>query len=518
MRLSQKPLQPWVILKACGEVDSAHCTCMAGVAEKCSHVSAVLFKIDATVRKRGFVTPTDVGAYWVIPPNVHKVQGVPGHSIDFTTSSARKKMLEKSLNGEITTPPQPRTRSGRPQLRLKTIDDISPFLAAVHQNRGVLCSVMKEYAPHYVDPVQPCFLPKSLLCLRNTQMDVCDFPDFLTHLVSVTDAEADSLEKSIRLQYKSDLWHRARAGRITASNIHRVVATSITSPARSTVMNVCYPQKNRQGDHVPEAIKWGREQEDTARVSYIRHSELRHRDMILKECGFVINPSFPELSATPDALVHCTCCGNGCVEIKCPFKHRENTILQACTQTDFCLQLNDGNLEIKKNHPYYKQIQTQMFVTRSKFCDFVVWTTQSLSIVHVTPDVELWEGTLLPTAQQFFYKVVLPELVACHFTQQSPLVSSAGLHTPHTQTRHKKKRSKKKHPPSPYHTPHPSQKAKDAVLWCTFRQPKELDDMVACDNQKCSIQWFHLGCVGLSSAPGEEEPWLCDTCMTIGSD
>ena len=75
-------------------------TCMAGVAEKCAHVAALLYKIDTAVRLRGLTTPTDVEAYWVMPSNVTKVQGVPGHAIDFPISSARKKSLEQSICGE----------------------------------------------------------------------------------------------------------------------------------------------------------------------------------------------------------------------------------------------------------------------------------------------------------------------------------------------------------------------------------------------------------------------------------
>lgn len=194
---------------------------------------------------------------------------------------------------------------------------------------------------------------------------------------------------------------------------------------------VCYPQKPslRQTDSGPEAIKWGREKENTARITYITQTELRHRDMKVEHCGFIINPSFPEIGATPDALVHCACCGNGCVEIKCPFKHRDNEILQACIDKGFCLQFTEGRLELKKTHKYYKQVQTQIFVTESQFCDFVVWTTKSLVTVRVMPDVELWE-ILLPTAQNFFYKVVLPELVALYYTRLPPPVPLAELPVP----------------------------------------------------------------------------------------
>ncbi|KAK5136111.1 hypothetical protein LTR08_004162 [Meristemomyces frigidus] len=37
-------------------------------------------------------------------------------------------------------------------------------------------------------------------------------------------------------------------------------------------------------------------------------------------------------------------------------------------------------------------------------------------------------------------------------------------------------------------------------------------EMVACDNDACPREWFHLGCTGLRMAPGEEEVWYCRGC------
>ncbi|KAL1745443.1 hypothetical protein HDZ31DRAFT_81933 [Schizophyllum fasciatum] len=36
--------------------------------------------------------------------------------------------------------------------------------------------------------------------------------------------------------------------------------------------------------------------------------------------------------------------------------------------------------------------------------------------------------------------------------------------------------------------------------------------MIACDNENCPMEWFHLSCVGLIEQPPEEEPWFCPTC------
>ncbi|KAL3987887.1 hypothetical protein ACER0C_012205 [Sarotherodon galilaeus] len=167
MRLSQKPLQPWVILQSNGDVESAHCTCMAGVAEKCVHVAALLYKIDTTVHLRGNITPTDVQAYWIMPSNMKRVQGVPGHAIDYTTSAARKRALDRSIS--------------EGQSDLRTLAELKPLTDLMHENRSGLCAVMEEFCHLYADPVQPCVLPKSLLRLYDPQMKGCELSVLLQH-------------------------------------------------------------------------------------------------------------------------------------------------------------------------------------------------------------------------------------------------------------------------------------------------------------------------------------------------
>ena len=47
---SKPPLHPWVLVRNTGAVLVGHCTCMAGLAETCSHVGAVLHWIESNVR------------------------------------------------------------------------------------------------------------------------------------------------------------------------------------------------------------------------------------------------------------------------------------------------------------------------------------------------------------------------------------------------------------------------------------------------------------------------------------
>ena len=42
--------------------------------------------------------------------------------------------------------------------------------------------------------------------------------------------------------------------------------------------------------------------------------------------GVILNPDFPYLGASPDGIVNCSCCGVGCLEIKCSSRYRDNLI------------------------------------------------------------------------------------------------------------------------------------------------------------------------------------------------
>lgn len=54
---------------------------MAGIAETCTHVAAMLFKLEAVVRCREMPTVTGQPAYWMIPSNMTKVGAEAGHRI-----------------------------------------------------------------------------------------------------------------------------------------------------------------------------------------------------------------------------------------------------------------------------------------------------------------------------------------------------------------------------------------------------------------------------------------------------
>ncbi len=93
------------------------------------------------------------------------------------------------------------------------------------------------------------------------------------------------------------------------------------------------------------------------------------------ECGLQINPQYPHLAASPDGLVSCDCCGNGVIEIKCPYCFKENFPDEgsSCAHKRlFCMEKVNGKYSLKRQHPYFFHIQVQMLVSKRQYADFVV--------------------------------------------------------------------------------------------------------------------------------------------------
>ena len=81
-----------------------------------------------------------------------------------------------------------------------------------------------------------------------------------------------------------------------------------------------------------------------------------HRNFRLSLSGLHINPAYPHLGASPDGIVSCDCCGEGVVEIKCPYNERECSLQNGVENVDFLEQSADG-LHLKETHVYYYQVQ-----------------------------------------------------------------------------------------------------------------------------------------------------------------
>ena len=51
---------------------------------------------------------------------------------------------------------------------------------------------------------------------------------------------------------------------------------------------------------------------------------MTHAEFEVEATGLHVNPKYPYLGASPDGLVTCACCGNGLLEVKCPYSVRNS--------------------------------------------------------------------------------------------------------------------------------------------------------------------------------------------------
>lgn len=162
---------------------------------------------------------------------------------------------------------------------------------------------------------------------------------------------------------------------------------------------------------VAKPTSYGQVNEKTAKAMYIKKTGNHCHDV-----GLVVNPMFPFLGASPDAIV-CADGVSGLVEIKCPYAARDYTIIEATEKVkDFFLENNGGNIKLKQSHKHYFQVQGQLLSTGLPFCDFVVFTRQDLFIQRIKPNKEVIEW-MLTKLTDFYINFFKPYRQAGHFVQ-----------------------------------------------------------------------------------------------------
>lgn len=237
--------------------------------------------------------------------------------------------------------------------------------------------------------------------------------------MTVTEQIADQIEMATRGQAKNPSWHEARFGRLTSSQFGSVMSRKPATPPDNLVKSIMGFTPYFE----TPATRWGKVKEVAARRQYFNVMQKVHSHMtVTGDCGLVISLTEPFLAASPDGLVQCPDCNPtaGLVEIKCPFKWRSSMIKAACEDADFCCQMHEGNIQLKRSHAYYFQVQGQMGITDRKWCDFVVWTCQEMHVERIKFDEELWMD-MKQKLRMFYTRGVVAELFSSRVERKKPL-------------------------------------------------------------------------------------------------
>ncbi|XP_070200906.1 uncharacterized protein [Littorina saxatilis] len=477
---------------------------MAGIAESCSHIAAVLFTVYASVRIRDSQTPTQVPAGWVVPPTKDVVYRKAA-DIDFTSAATKKRRLDGFING---TPTLTKAKRKQTNVAAPTKDELNSFFEAFQFSKtGVkpaVLSLVPEYATDYKNQQATVRLPKFLGDLEDEEQVQRTYSEVLQHCenvdISVTEEQCIIAERETRAQRNSKTRARLRTGRITASRAHQALHTNPAKPSMSLISLVCRPKGPRKET---ASMQWGIEKEHIALSEYEEMASKQHKHFQMDKCGLFIHAQFPFLGTSPDGVRYCSCCGRGCVEVKCPASKASCTLSECLEDPKFYLEKRDRVLSLKEKHEYYTQVQLQMSVTKTEFCDFVVWTPKDLAVVKVEYDPEFMQDALEKLAH-VYQVAILPELVGKVFSRARPQPPTAT----NTQSACPLPLS-----PTKGSAAQLTCSGSPVKLFCYCKRGEEEDAMVACDNENCKLEWFHFFCVGIKSAPKGQ--WYCPDCRQL---
>lgn len=472
-RLNDTPLFPWVISKVSGEVMCGHCSCMAGLAEVCTHVAALLFWVEISVRIRDCQTVTDKAAYWITPSVSASVIPKRIEEIDFRSPKRKLNELDKEL---VSPDPPSRQSSKRKAIVNKaTASELEAFyegLNSCSKKAGILRVIPKyamEYRPRSLDtPTQTLSELYDPDAHKLNEKELDEKCRDIFAKVRISSQEAAKVELETRNQCQNRKWFQLRIGRITSSVMKEACRTRVDNPSLSLIKKICYRNKFRS-----IATDWGIDNEKVAKDAYFSSMKTKHNNLTIRDSGLIINPKYPYIGASPDAIVQCTCCGIRCLEIKCPFSYRDKSIHKLADDETYLHYGYNGEILLKTDHNYFYQVQTQLLATGYKSCDFFVWTLKDYSLTKIE-NHQAVQNEIVNKSCALFRDVILYELVTKFYTNKtSPTAGNT---------------------------------------WCICKMDENEDDMIFCESKNCKTKWFHLKCMRIKRIP--KGKWFCPNCKS----
>lgn len=320
----------------------------------------------------------------------------------------------------------------------KSLDDFKKFMRSLNQI-GSDAAIIRHYCDGRQLACTDCKIkevPDAVLLNKNLllqQLFKTEYEEMELQAVravasgvhiQVTYEEIRMIEERTRAQSDCVLWYWVRTGRITASVMKQCLKTSIDAPPEKQTLlrKICYPQDTQ---FTSVATSYGKQNEEQAKRK-LKEIFKNHTDVVIQtDCGMLIYHDQPYIAASPDSIVHCSCCGKCTIEIKCPYRlstkchlNRQLRIADLTTVDSPFIRHNDVThaLEMVETHDYYFQVQTQIFTSGADYGVFLVWSSTEYIAIRVPRDELLW-NQCTAGAKLYFERIILPELLGNCFSR-----------------------------------------------------------------------------------------------------
>ena len=120
-----------------------------------------------------------------------------------------------------------------------------------------------------------------------------------------------------------------------------------------TILSKICGQKN---NFTSKATEWGKTNEPVSRQEYIKLNAKHHKKLSVVETWLFVSFENPIFGASRDRIVSCGCHESGLLEIKCPWTHRDKSVIDYAKLEEGCLEVIDNVTVLKKSHSFYDQV------------------------------------------------------------------------------------------------------------------------------------------------------------------
>ncbi|KAG0428508.1 hypothetical protein HPB47_024511 [Ixodes persulcatus] len=279
-RLRETPAKVWILVHGDGSIITAHCTCMAGAGEACSHIGATLFAVETIVRIRDSSTCTQKENRW-LPAYTSTVEYKRLREIDFSSARSKKKRLqgcgEEEVAASMRLPiPEPSEDELRRLYDVCSAAERKPAVPMMVEGRNNVFPPPQAREP---STLRGIFTQEAF---SDTLDKLIERADAFFASFSVSAAMVKFAEATTRAQSKCPKWYTYRAGRITASTMKSVCSTSVEKPSLSVLKRICYPEDNKFST---PATRLGLDHEEEAVQSYVGKLKSAHANFTHRRAG-----------------------------------------------------------------------------------------------------------------------------------------------------------------------------------------------------------------------------------------
>ena len=221
--------------------------------------------------------------------------------------------------------------------------------------------------------------------------------------VAVTPAESAKLCQAT-CEQTGHAWSSARHVRITSSECHQWF----------TYQGDAWQEKIKRHftSHFTgnAATKYGQSHERAAIFAY----EKQQSENVVR-CGLVVPPGAPWLGCSPDGIVcHADGVPQKLIEVKCPVSGKDHDLMDMLeSNMPAFLSMRGENVQLKRKHRYFSQVQLSMAILNVELCDVAVYSKveDRVLVVHVPRDSDYCRG-LISKLHAVYFEHMLPYLRA----------------------------------------------------------------------------------------------------------